>query len=480
VSASRKVSFDRDPLGVELARGFPGRVTCRWTRDSIGRPTRRTVTSRDQTIADTRYEWDGDDRLRLREQGDATRAYDYDARGRLVAARHRAGADHRTLDAVGNLYRRPDRSDRRYARGGRIAETSAARYAHDADGHLVEKTDTHGTTRYAWDDAGRLREVALPDGKIVRYAYDVFARRVKKEVLTNGVATREVRWGWDGDRAIEELDAGRGASTWVFDPETFSPLAKLANGKIWGVLTDTIGTPTDLVAEDGSIVAHQDVDTFGAGGTIGIGWPGQSFDDDIGLAYARHRYYDPELGSFISPDPLGVQGALHVYSYPPNPNAWTDPLGLAPVDFATLLHEAQNTLNFDSPRNGAVFWSTPRRGPGSTNMLAAQSWAEAETRAGRPRMTLEQTAGGRHLDSLRLFDPSSGLTGAQAAQIWDAASARFAAAARGEVNVFATDGKRMGAHGERTWWRVERPILDRNPRVTKIVRRRRDGKPCGS
>ena len=69
--------------------------------------------------------------------------------------------------------------------------------------------------------------------------------------------------------------------------------------------------------------------------------------------------------------------------------------------------------------------------------------------------TLEQTAGGKYLDSLDLFNPKNGLTGNQAAEVWNIASKRFADGASGNVNVFSTGAKRFGPFGERTWWRIE-------------------------
>jgi uncharacterized protein RhaS with RHS repeats len=43
----------------------------------------------------------------------------------------------------------------------------------------------------------------------------------------------------------------------------------------------------------------------------------------------RYRYYDPQVGRFISKDPIGFAGELNVYAYAPNPVEWVDPLGLA-------------------------------------------------------------------------------------------------------------------------------------------------------
>ena len=49
-----------------------------------------------------------------------------------------------------------------------------------------------------------------------------------------------------------------------------------------------------------------------------------------GLYYNRARYYDPQLGRFISEDPIGLEGGINAYAYAGNdPVNGTDPFGLA-------------------------------------------------------------------------------------------------------------------------------------------------------
>ena len=60
-----------------------------------------------------------------------------------------------------------------------------------------------------------------------------------------------------------------------------------------------------------------------------IKFQGQSLDTETGLHYNRFRYYDSDVGMFISRDPIGLLGGSNVFQYAPNPIGWIDPWGLA-------------------------------------------------------------------------------------------------------------------------------------------------------
>ena len=56
---------------------------------------------------------------------------------------------------------------------------------------------------------------------------------------------------------------------------------------------------------------------------------GQYFDRETGLHYNRFRYYDSNIGTFVSRDPLGLVPGENIYAFAPNIQDWIDPLGLA-------------------------------------------------------------------------------------------------------------------------------------------------------
>ncbi len=78
--------------------------------------------------------------------------------------------------------------------------------------------------------------------------------------------------------------------------------------------------------------------------------PGQIHDREKGLYYNRHRYYDPQLGGYITQDPIGLEGGANTYMYAiSNPNAFIDAFGLFPEreklkDTAEKITSAKETV----------------------------------------------------------------------------------------------------------------------------------------
>ena len=111
-----------------------------------------------------------------------------------------------------------------------------------------------------------------------------------------------------------------------------------------------LGTPQELSDEKGDIVwlsydrawggsfdsiyKQQFIDNFAIteNELQPIKLQGQSLDTETGLHYNRFRYYDSDVGMFISRDPIGLLGGNNVFQYAPNPIGWIDPWGLKARD----------------------------------------------------------------------------------------------------------------------------------------------------
>ena len=98
--------------------------------------------------------------------------------------------------------------------------------------------------------------------------------------------------------------------------------------------TDQIGTPLEMTDREGQIVWQATYKAWGAVEKLAVNdveqnlrFQGQYFDDETGLHYNTFRYYDPEVGRFVTQDPIGLSGGTNLYHYAPNPYGWIDPWG---------------------------------------------------------------------------------------------------------------------------------------------------------
>ena len=375
--ASFSAAFQRDRLGLEIERSLPGGVRAQWHRDRLGRPLRHEVFSGGRAVLGKQYMWDTNDRLkRVIDAMHGPVHYHHDEFGNLAAAVHADGrTELRMPDAVGNLFRTQDRSDRKYGPAGQLLEAHDARgttrYQYDPEGNLSRKLEPNGGEwRYEWSGTGMLSRVIRPDGKTVEFVYDALGRRVSKTYRG-----KRTRWIWDGNvplhewverdasyvepepeeapaqteaassiaaefrKAVltqqpaqgpppaEELDESQLGTpeapiTWLFEPESFAPLGKLVGGEHYGIVTDHLGTPTSMYDGAGQEVWGADIDTYGdlsnqrgARQACPFRWPGQYEDAETGLYYNRFRYYDCEAGEYVSQDPIRDVGGLRLITY---------------------------------------------------------------------------------------------------------------------------------------------------------------------
>ncbi len=376
-----KAEFTRDELGLELQRTLPGGVQAKWQRDKLGRPLRQEISVGGRVQRSRAYTWEANDRLKsIMDSLAGATHYAHDALGNLIAATSADGkVDLRMPDAVGNLFKTEDRSDRKYGPAGQLLEAKGpkgiTRYEYDAEGNLIRKIEPSDKTwRYEWNSAGMLAKVVRPDGAEVTFGYDPLGRRLWKSFKE-----KTTRWVWDGNVPVHEwveenegyvavseesVQAEAGAQggarqreamvsgsssqgpplgargtkdapiAWLFDAESFAPSGKLVGEDAFSVVTDHLGTPIALYddagreAWSGSMEAWGHLRTLtGAAEVCPFRWPGQYEDAETGLYYNRFRYYDPEAGEYVSQDPIRLNGGVELCKYVRDPLTSIDPNG---------------------------------------------------------------------------------------------------------------------------------------------------------
>jgi RHS repeat-associated protein len=127
---------------------------------------------------------------------------------------------------------------------------------------------------------------------------------------------------------------------YVYLPDSFVPVAQItASGVAW-LGTDVNGAVTELHDGSGRLLAQGAPST--KGGIEGLGaacrlrGQGQYEDEESGLYYTRHRFFDPRIEQFVSTDPLGLAPGENVCRLGPNVWGWVDPWGLAATTPPTL------------------------------------------------------------------------------------------------------------------------------------------------
>ncbi|MBI3183965.1 MAG: hypothetical protein HYZ28_17655 [Myxococcales bacterium] len=223
---------------------------------------------------------------------------------------------------------------------GRTSEDGSLQYEYDVRGWLSVVRDAQGAVleAYAHDDLGRMvalfggsghKETFLHDGHQVVVSYD-----------TAGATNWEASWGPGVDKLLRFRDVSRGSGTQV-------PLVDYRNSVVaaWSeglgrvtsqaeytpegrlTLKDAAGNVTCEEDSPGKVCGHPGGTPFG----FASAWRSQV----TGLVYMRNRWYSPELGEFLSADPLGYHDSFNLYAYTAfDPiNGW-DPFGLGNDGFA--------------------------------------------------------------------------------------------------------------------------------------------------
>ncbi len=188
-----------------------------------------------------------------------------------------------------------------------------------------------------------MTKAILPDGRQAIYKYDAFGRRIKKTITDKSGHQKTTEFLWQGDNLIAETDNKEHYQSYIYEPNSFKPLALIVGRgkehKVYHYQLDHIGTPTDLTDTKGNAVWSAQYLAYGTiytqhteEVTNPLRFQGQYFDQETGLHYNRHRYYNPKNGLFTTADPIGLAGGLNNYQYVKNPTGFVDPLGLKNVD----------------------------------------------------------------------------------------------------------------------------------------------------
>lgn len=359
--------LDRDRLG-RVRRKQAGAITQVTDYDPQGRIARQTAWrgAMVNPVFARSYGYDSVGRLTL--ISDITRGearFQFDERSRLRRALTAEGMESFDFDPADTILAGVSGPRDASVQGGRVLMQGDRHYEYDDAGNRVVMRRGQGGAhvfRYVYDDMNNLVAVHEVRGRVRRsthFTYDALTRRVSKshrettEAANNApragsrppelVREEVTRFLWNGDVLLAEGRAGSDplAVVYVYEPESFRPAAQIrrhspeAEGEVLLYWLDHIGTPLELSNENGALVWQVALKAWGGVARVyhdrvaqNLRFQGQYHDEETGLHYSRFRHYDPDAGSFVSPDPIALLGGERPFAYPVNPLAGIDPLGL--------------------------------------------------------------------------------------------------------------------------------------------------------
>ena len=239
-----------------------------------------------------------------------------------------------TFDAGGN---RTDAANAAYLTGNRIHSFATDTFSHDLDGNLTQKYDTatNEDKRFEWSAEGRLLRVLINGNERVRYDYNASGVLVRR--WTNGVLDRHFLW--DQGHLLAELDstATERIGEYAYLPGADQPLALITGAQsiaaVRYFVQDEVGNVVALL--NGTTLDQQVLYDYWGVPTVtgstdnrlffkGLLWESNA----TGMYYVRARWYDPELGRFVSQDPAGIGEGTNYYTFAGSDpvNGW-DPSG---------------------------------------------------------------------------------------------------------------------------------------------------------
>ena len=288
-----------------------------------------------------------------------TTTYDYDRVNRLTVATYEVGTANATqtsyvYDKVGNrLTERAVELDtstvtkdltydydaiNRLDTIDDVIGTDDVTYAYDPNGNTTQKTKAGLTTTFLYDIRDQLSEVQQGPNVLGRYGYDYDRRRILK-LGDDGVR----RYSYDQLSVVTEADlANATVSKYDYGLDQLVSLDNTGEGRSFFHL-DILGSTVSLTENVGSTRQSIFYDAWGnerdrVGASANrFTFTGHEKDQETGLIYAKARFYDPEVGRFLSQDSLlgDVTNvpSLHRYSYAfSNPLKFVDPTGNLSVE----------------------------------------------------------------------------------------------------------------------------------------------------
>ena len=194
-----------------------------------------------------------------------------------------------------------------------------------------------GAYKAAYDNGGR-RKADQGSNHYYYMNYNHKNERNTRGYVTNNAASNVIQYVYDESSHLIGEYSGNTPIVeyvWMGDKPVAAIYGSGTATKIYYIITDHLNTPRRLIDSSNQAVAWSwDSTAFGLGTptgsvTFNLRFPGQYYDVGTNQFYNHNRFYNPELGRYMEPDPIGLEGGLNPYAYAgSNPVMNSDPSGL--------------------------------------------------------------------------------------------------------------------------------------------------------
>jgi len=343
-------SYGYDAASKLTSRTLPNSVATTYSYDGLDRLTRLKDAKNNTVIADNNYTYNTAGAITQNIDQSGTHAYGYDALDRLTSATYTGTpAESYAYDSVGNRTSSQRSASYSYQPFNRLTATTAATYLYDSNGNMTTKTEGTGTTHFVWDFENRLTQVVTPSSGSVTYKYDALGRRVQSAPST-GASTN---FNYDGQDVTQDKTSTGTITEYLNGPGIDNKIRQKTGTTLYYFAQDHLGSTTALTDSKGALVERQTYDAYGnsAGSTrTRYGYTGRERDSLTGLQYNRARWYDAQIGIFLSEDPIGLKGGINLYSYAErDPINGIDPFG---KDVIIVFDRRKGTLTVTDRQTG--------------------------------------------------------------------------------------------------------------------------------
>ena len=310
-------------------------------------------------------------------QNNVTEGYTYDPLYELTHVTQGASTtESYSYDPVGNRLSSLATPFYNYNASNELTSHSLGSYTYDNNGNTI--SDASGKS-YSWDFENRLTRVVVAGSGTVAFQYDPFGRRIQKSSPSG-----TTNYFYEGDNHILERDnSGNILAKYAQDTGTDEHISESRSGSASYYEQDALGSVTSLSNASASVTNTYTYDSFGnttaSTGTLNnpFRFTGREFDLETGIYQYRMRYYDPNVGRFISEDPIDFRGGSNFYAYARNnPVRWTDPFGLEVL-------ECRRPLNVPGVSTPHTFLYSTDSGIGPGLGPKNDWWAAWATESGR-------------------------------------------------------------------------------------------------